>query len=67
MLNVVGEIVKQRIAEPAANEHTQGSPNDHVIDLILGHGQSLVTNLPRDQEVGGGEPDKIHQAVPPEL
>ncbi|MCG3770621.1 MAG: hypothetical protein JW384_01771 [Nitrosomonadaceae bacterium] len=67
MLDIVGEIIKKRIAEPSSDKHPECRPHHHIIDLVLGHGEAARLYSTLDQEIGEGQSDQIHQTVPAKL
>src|SRR5213593_4021143 len=66
MVEVVGQVVEEDVAEAAAEDHTQSGVQDEIVQVIDGERDVAGGGARLDHEEGGGQAQDVHQAVPPE-
>jgi hypothetical protein len=64
---IVGEVIKQGVADPPAKKDAERREHDHVVDVIGTEGQGLHRRRSLDEQVRGREADQVHQPIPTEL
>jgi hypothetical protein len=67
ILRIVGEVIKQGVADPPAKKDAERREHDHVVDVIGTERQGLRRRRSLDEQIRGREADQVHQPIPTEL
>jgi hypothetical protein len=67
MDKVVGSVVEEDVPQSPAENNSYRQIEYHISYIVRGKGKGTLPDSPENYEIGGNEPQYVHQAIPPEL
>ena len=66
VVEVVGQVVEEDVAEAPAEDHAEGCVQDEIMQILDGQRDVAGGGARLDHEEGGGQAQDVHQPVPSE-